>query len=223
MKRFPLSVALFFLLLSGWISSTVAQEGALNSVSIENRTGFELSHLFLSPGESGLWGVELLGSKATLKPERTVEYFVHYREECERFDVMAIDVDGDSYLLTDHEICDGQGESVTITLDDFRGPAPELVFVELRLVNELPYDIVYLFVSPADSPSWGADSLSTTGVLKKGRLASVYVPASQERATYHLMAVDEASDIYSFAIDVSADKSMYQFPIELADLHEVAN
>lgn len=199
-----------------------SQQSALNSVRFTNETGFEIAFLFFSPGDSDRWGPDLLGSGDTLRDGEAMEFFVHYPETCGSFDLMAIDTDGDSYLIWEYEICDGRPGEIEVTLDAFSGPAPELNFVELTLVNELPYQLLYLFLSPGDSQMWGVDYLSSAGVLTEGRTISFLVPAAEAAMTYDLISVDERSEIYSFAFDVDTSREEIMFPIELSDLQEMS-
>lgn len=216
MRRTLALAALLFPLILGGLSAQ-----ALNTVRFTNDTGFEIAFLFFSPGDSEVWGPDLLGAEGTLKDGEYAEFFVHYPEACGSFDFMAVDTDGDAYLIWDYQVCDGRAENVRVTLDDFQGPAPEMTYVELRLVNELPLEVFYLFVSPGDSAMWGVDYLSREGVLEKGRVSSLFVPAMGEAIQYDVIAVDEESDLYTFAIELDADEEVYQYPIEISDLQEV--
>ncbi len=217
MKRTLLAAAILLLVLGG----LHAQESALNTVRFTNNTGFEIAFLFFSPGDSEFWGPDLLGSEGTLQDGGYREFFVHYPEACGSFDFMAVDTDGDAYLIWDYQVCDGRGANVRVTLDDFQGPAPEMTYVELRLVNELPLEVFYLFISPGDSGMWGVDYLSSAGVLEKGRGSSFLVPAVGDAVGYDIIAVDEESDLYTFSIEVDASREAYQYPIEITDLQEV--
>lgn len=213
--------ALLFALVLGGAATVGAQESALNTVRFTNNTGFEIAFLFFSPGDSEFWGPDLLGSEETLLDGEYIEFFVHYPDSCGSFDFMAIDTDGDAYLIWDYQVCDGRAENVRVTLDAFNGPAPEMTYVELRLVNELPLDLYYLFLSPGDSRMWGVDYLSRAGFLERGRVISVLVPAMDDAVTYDVIAVDEDSDLYSFSIDLDASRESYHYPIEMSDLQEV--
>lgn len=221
MRRRSLLLTLATLWLLGTVDSPSAQESALNTVRFTNNTGFEIAFLFFSPGDSEFWGPDLLGSEETLRDGEHLEFFVHYPENCGSFDFMAIDTDGDAYLIWNYQVCDGRPENVRVTLEAFNGPAPEMSYVELRLVNELPLDLFYLFLSPGDSRMWGVDYLSRTGLLQRGRLASFLVPATEEPVTYDGVAVDEDSDLYRFSLEVDARRESYQYSIEMSDLQEV--
>ena len=212
--------AFLFALLLGILAwgNAFSQASGLNMVSFANETGFELAYLFFSPGDSEQWGPDLLGVSESLQSGESRDFFIHYPEECGSFDFMAVDTDGDAYLIWDYQICDGRSERVAVTLDEFNGPAPPMSYVDLRIINELPYDIFYLFLSPGDSRMWGVDYLSSPGVLESGRLSSFLVPATEEPVEYHLVAVDEQGDLYSFAMDLEAGEERYQFSIELGDL-----
>ncbi|MFP4535250.1 MAG: hypothetical protein ACLFNP_05975 [Spirochaetaceae bacterium] len=216
MKR-TLIVAGLLLVVLGGLS---AQESALNTVRFTNNTGFEIASLFFSPGDSEFWGPDLLGSEETLRDGEFREFFVHYPEACGSFDFMAVDTDGDAYLIWDYQVCDGRGANVRVTLDDLQGPAPEMSYVELRLVNELPLELFYLFISPGDSEMWGVDYLSRAGVMEKGRLTSFLLPVKGEAVGYDIIAVDEHSDLYTFSIEVDASRWVYEYPIEITDLQE---
>lgn len=221
MKRVTVIVLVALVILVIAVGSLGAQETALNTVRFTNNTGFEIAFLFFSPGDSDYWGPDLLGSEETLRDGEYVEFFVHYPDGCGSFDFMAIDIDGDAYLIWDYQVCDGRAENVRVTLDAFSGPAPEMTYVELRLVNELPLDIYYLFLSPGDSRMWGADYLSSAGLLAEGRVSSFLLPAMEESVVYDVIAVDQESDLYSFSVEIDAGRESYQYSIEMGDLQEV--
>lgn len=220
MKKMSMVLLVVLALLSAVAAH--AQQSGLNTVRFSNETGFEIAFLFFSPGDSDSWGPDLLGAGDTLRDGARIEFFLHYPDECGTFDLMAIDTDGDSYLIWEYQICGGEPEDIELTLDAFNGPAPEMSFVELTLFNELPYQLLYLFLSPGDSEMWGVDYLSSAGVLTEGRSVSFLVPAAEDSVTYDLIGVDERSEIYSFAFDVDASEEEIAFPIEMTDLQEVS-
>ena len=69
----------------------------LNRVSVNNDTGYDFLYLFISPGDSAHWGLDVLGATRTLDHGETVDFLVHYPESCGEFDFLAIDEDHDSY------------------------------------------------------------------------------------------------------------------------------
>ena len=120
-------------------------------------------------------------------------FYILYPDECNSFDIMAIDEEGDSYFIWDYEICDGYEEELEITLDDWDDEF-ELDLEEVTIINDTGYDIWYIFISPSDSDMWGIDHLDDETILYDGDSVEFLAPAG---ASFDVMLVDEDEDTYS--------------------------
>ncbi|MFW5685747.1 MAG: hypothetical protein ACOC0O_03750 [Spirochaetota bacterium] len=190
----------------------------LNRVTFVNDTGYDIIYLFFSPGDSEYWGADVLGTTRTLDDGEKVGFYIHYPEHSNNFDFMAIDEDGDAYLIWDYEIDDSGPATIEITLDHLEGgyDIPELATV--NLVNESGYDMWYVFFSPGDSSMWGIDMLDDETILETGETLSLFVPVSSNTTRYDFQSVDEDEDVYMFSVELSNAQSEYAWAIELSDL-----
>lgn len=216
MKRF------FLLVIVGVVTAAslwAINPGNLNSVTFYNNTGFDIWYLFFSPGDSNQWGADILGSTRTLDDGEEVGFFVHYPDRCNQFDFMAIDEDGDAYFIWDYQICDGREEFIEITLADYEpGEAVQLDFAEVSLMNDTPYDMYYVFVSPSDSQMWGIDMLDEFTILEPDDVLSLAIPVSKSQTLFDILAVDEDADRYVFRIELNNQQSSYRWAIEMSYL-----
>ena len=118
MKKFTLSVIFICILALFSAPAFAFDSDNLNSVTVYNETGFDIWYLHVSPEDSEGWGADVLGSERTLDDGEYLGFYILYPNECNSFDIMAIDEDGDSYIIWDYEFCDGYEEELEITLDD---------------------------------------------------------------------------------------------------------
>lgn len=193
----------------------------LNSISFYNNTGFDIWHLFFSPGESGVWGADILGSTQTLLNGQEREFYLHYPGRCGTFDFMAIDDEGDAYYIWDFDICDGDDAFFEITLDNYDPTGSvDFGFAEVRLQNDTPYEMYFVFFSPGDSEVLGIDMLDSETTLAPGDALSLLVPvtASAPASLYDVHAVDEELDDYAFRVEVDASSDSVSWSIEMSDL-----
>ena len=192
-------------------------EDDLNLITFENLTRRTIEFIFLSPGDSEYWGPEILGSERVLESRDSLGFWILYPEECNTFDIMAIDEDGGTLIIYDYEICDGSDELIEFVNKDMVDDAPDLEFVTIYIENDtLP--IYYIFISPSDSEYWGVDYLDETTILEMEESVSFLFPISNETIEFDLMAVDEDFDEYQFSFDVDEDSDEYTFAIEISDL-----
>ena len=83
-------------------------------VDVTNRTGFTLWHLYVSPASASDWEEDLLDSDEVMEDGQTKRItLTGYKSP--RFDVRAIDSDGDSYTRMDINVREAD---VVFTLDD---------------------------------------------------------------------------------------------------------
>ena len=190
----------------------------LNRITFVNNSGFDMYYLFFSPGDSEYWGADILGTTRTLNNGKKLSFYLHYPDRTNNFDFLAIDEDGDAYLVWDYAITDGDEAVIEITLDQYDGgfQMPELT--TLDLTNETGYDMWYVFLSPGDSMMWGVDMLDDETILATGDSLSLFVPVSDDAARYDFLGVDEDEDTYQFYIELSNARSNYSVPIEISDL-----
>jgi hypothetical protein len=191
----------------------------LNRVTFVNSTGFDIVYLFFSPGDSDYWGADVLGTTRTLDDGEKVSFYIHYPDPSNEFDFLAIDEDGDAYIIWNYEITDGTPALIEITLDDFEGgyDLPELATV--TFTNDTGYDIWYVFFSPGDSNMWGIDMLDDETILEAGETVSLFVPATDSPVPYDFQGVDVDEDEYEiWGIELSDRSLEYDVSIEPSDI-----
>ena len=192
-------------------------EGDLNLITFSNLTRNEILYIFLSPGDSEYWGPEILGASRTLEPNGTLGFYILYPNECDTFDIMAVDDEGGTIILWDYQICDGEEELIEFVRKDLTDDPPEMDFVTVYISNDtLP--IYYIFISPSDSGMWGVDYLDENTILEMDGMVGFLFPVPDESTSYDLMAVDEEADTYEFSFEVDAYSDELVFPIEIDDL-----
>ncbi|TVQ23514.1 MAG: hypothetical protein EA382_09785 [Spirochaetaceae bacterium] len=214
LRRFGLAAALVALVATQSYSFDAA---SLNRVTFVNRTGYDFVYLFFSPGDSEYWGPDILGATRTLNNGERLSFFISYPDRSNTFDFMAIDVDGDAYIIWDYVIRDGRESVIEITFDLFDGAYDLASLALVNLRNDTGYDMYYVFFSPGDSDMWGVDMLDATTILGTGEALSLFVPVAGP-TRYDFMGVDEDGDVYEFWVDLRPDQMEYTFAIELSDL-----
>ena len=190
----------------------------LNRVTFVNHTGYDIWYLFFSPGDSEYWGADILGTTRTLDDGEKLSFYIHYPDYSNAFDFMAIDEDGDAYLIWDYEISDDRAVTIEITMADYDGGYDMPDLAEVYLTNDTGYDMWYIFFSPGDSSMWGVDMLDDETILFDGETLDLYVPVSRSTTRYDFQGVDEDEDVYEFWVELSNREDEYSFLIELSDL-----
>ena len=193
------------------------EEDHLNLVTFSNLTRETIEFIFLSPGDSEYWGPEILGSERVLERRDSLGFWILYPDECNTFDIMAIDEDGDTFVIYDYEICDGEDELIEFVNKDMVDDSPDMDFVTIHIENDT-IPIYYIFISPSDSTYWGVDYLDETTILDTAEYVSFLFPISDDIVEFDLMAVDEDGDEYQFSFDVDEDSDEYTFVVEISDL-----
>ena len=218
MKQFATVLAVVLMLLVSTGAVFGVDPANLNRLTIANDTGFDILYLFVSPGDSDLWGADILGTTRTLDDGEELTFFVHYPDRSNDFDVLAIDVDGDAYLIEDYTVTDGTPASLGIGFDTYQGSYDLDQFGQVDLINDTGYDMWYIFFSPGDSQMWGIDMLGGTAILETGETLSLFVQVSSDADQYDFLGVDEDEDLYSFSVELSDARDRFEYLIEITDL-----
>lgn len=190
----------------------------LNLITFENRTGDDISYIFLSPSDSIHWGSDILGSTRLLGDDEDIGFYIHYPERCNEFDIYAVSSDDAAYLVYGFEICDDEEANVRLTSSNLDDNAPDFDFTTVTLENETDYELWYIFFSPGDSNMWGVDQLDEATILYPGDSVSVLLPVGAEDVRYDVRAIDEDNDTYSFYVEIEPDSEVHVFSIENSDL-----
>ena len=132
---------------------------------------------------------------------------------------MAVDEDYDAYYRWDAEICDDRENRISLTLKDYAEEnVSEIELIEVAFVNETPYDMWLVFLSPSDSQYLGVDVLGGRTVIGQGDGTAMYIPVGRDEVLYDMISFDEDGDRYSFQIGINNSESAITWPIEMTDL-----
>jgi hypothetical protein len=217
MRRIMLAAAAFITVSAAAVFAFNPDE--LNKITFQNTTGTKIEMIFLSPGDSKLWGPDIIGADYFLKDGGTVGYYVHYPEKSFTFDIMATDDNGNKFEVRDFVMKDGKEASVKITPKSLNATAPEFTLATVHIDNNTGHELQYLFVSPSDSDAWGVDLLDEETTVADGDSHSFVLAVGKNKVKYNLMGVDENDDEYQFnmTIDPKAKKE-FTWAIEPGDL-----
>lgn len=190
----------------------------LNTVTFHNDTGYDIHYLFFSPGDSTSWGVDILGSEGIFPAGSSLGYYIHYPDQSNEFDLLAVDADGDAYRRPGVRITDGTPLSISITMDDYKGSYYLPQLVELDLANDTGYEIQYLFISPGDSRMWGIDLLGDNRILASGGNVRAMVQLATVPLRVDVHGVDAERDSYQFSMLLDEGDALIEREITLSDL-----
>jgi hypothetical protein len=111
MKRVALCAAGVFML--ACLTAPAAHAGAKANVTVHNNSEFAIHNFFMSPSEQNHWGTDQLGDDVIGKGAK----FTLTDIPCNNYDVKLVDEDGDECVVSDVDICGGNG-NWNITDDD---------------------------------------------------------------------------------------------------------
>ena len=84
-----------------------------NSVTVKNKSDWEIHQFFLSPVDTDKWGPDQLGEEVI----STGDTFTLNGIPCDSYDVMLVDEDGDECVVPEVDIC-GDNQGWIINNDD---------------------------------------------------------------------------------------------------------
>lgn len=218
MKRTVAGALLIGMTLVIAVAAFAVDPADLNRVTFANRTGFKVSYLFFSPRGSEYWGADILGTGRSLQDGENVGFYIHYPDSSNSFDFLAIDENGDAYLVWDYEVSDDFPPVIEITPDDREGGYDHGRLATVNLVNDTGYDIWYAFFSPTDSAVLGIDVLDDETILETGDTLSMLIPATGSPVVYDFTGIDVDEDSYRLSVEISDHTLVYERPIEFSDL-----
>lgn len=217
-KQRLIFAAILLLSIAGRAQAQGIDPSNLNLITFHNETGGTIEYVFLSPGDSGHWSTDILGSQRVLDNRDSLGFYIHYPNRCDDFDIMAIGANGSAFTLFDYQICDGREAHITLDRKSLDESAPQLDLVEIVVENDLNYEIQYLFFSPGDSIMWGVDQLDANTILQPGQSFSVLLPVQDREVRYDVQAVDEDHDSYTFFVEVDNSRDRFTFEVEPRDM-----
>lgn len=158
-------------------------------LTVVNRTGRSIVHLFASPRESRFWGVDTLLRPDRIDPGEARSFYLS-RTGSGAFDLLAVDEAGDAFIVWDHLTGHGSVTRVELTAANRESGYDHPRYTALRVENRGETDIWYLFVHPDDVPSGGIEILGATMILERGETISITVPILAEAVRYAVIGID---------------------------------
>ena len=166
------------------------------SVTVVNNTGYPVSEVYISQTASEFWGNNLLRNRNIASGASSSFKLPYALDVVNRYDIRLVDTDGDTY--TRMNILVSAGVSIVFTFDDFYfdnvstfdGPP-------VSIMNDTGYTVLEVYISPADSDSWGQDRLAGGQILPSGESVTLNLPLAIETMdTYDIRLVDSDGDSY---------------------------
>jgi hypothetical protein len=157
-------------------------EGA--SLEITNESGVEVWYVYLSPSEADQWGEDWLGDEAIIRDGETYT------------------IEGIPEGTYDVRAEDENEEVIEVWYDqDFEGKMTWTIvgLASLEITNESADTIAYVYISPADSSTWGEDWLGDD-MIDAG---ASYVVDGISRDTYDVKATDAEDELVEVVYNVS--------------------
>lgn len=190
--------------------------GALDSISVINRTGYDIFYLYVSPESSDSWGDDVLGDEVLLDGSSITVSLEEYSDLC-RFDIKAVDSDNDSYIKWEYDACDLS--KVILTLEDlYLDEADEGGSQDFTILNETGFTIYHIYVSPDYADDWEEDLLGADEVLLSGEPFEVSFSGYGDHCVFDIKLVDDEGDSYSrWGVDLCA-ASLVTFTLDDLDL-----
>lgn len=220
---FVLFVILFFLVDTdfGILPAYGGIPQELNRIIVMNETGRPITQLFSSPGDSSVWGPDLIAGLGTLAYGSMRSFFIHYTSACARFSFTAIDDFGSVYQVHDLQVCNGEEALLTISLEHAVDASEIQYLKRIRVIlsNSVHRDFWYLFFSPRDSKMWGVDILDDISTLPVGSSRVYWLMVPPEGADYDILGFDEVDRSYAKKIRISPSDDPLYIELSEADYH----
>ena len=176
-------IALLALLVSGLaalpFASHAQKKGA--KVTIENKSDWDLDHLYIAPVNTTKWGPDQFGDANVQHGES----FTITNIPCDTYDIKLVDEDGDECVIEDVDLCK-TNNVWTITNKMLQKVKAAKVTIE----NKSDWDLHHFYLTPVDRVSWGPDQFGDH-VVKHGESFTLTNIACD---LYDIKLVDEDGD-----------------------------
>lgn len=186
----------------------------VNHMTVENRTGQRIDHLFIVHAVSRQDGFDLLVPGAEIGAGESRRFYLGYPGRCGNLRVTAVSADRQAITIESFRVCDGQPAILTLSHEDRWRPQHLGRFSTVAFENGTDRIFRHLFVTPEDAAIWGADHLPAGLECPPGCTLRLRVPTSVITETYGVLAIDDLERNYSFAIDVGSDAGDQVYEIE---------
>ena len=207
-------IGLSIIVLFGLGFTAFADQG---EVIVLNRTGYDIYYLYISPESSDSWGDDLLGDEEILADGSHASVAVPGLGKFCVFDLKAVDLDDDSYVKWDLDLCDAG--KIVITMDDYaedESTQEEGAVQDFVLINNTGFTVWHIYISPDYSDNWEEDLLGETEILSDGERFPITFNGYDDHCVFDIKVVDSEGDEYTkFGVDLC---SLYEVEFTLDDL-----
>ena len=186
----------------------------LNRITFANESGVTIEYLFFAPADSNSWGADILGAGRRIAPEDRVGFYIYYPSDLDSFDLLAVDENGDAYIVWDYRMPAEAPVVIRISEENLESGYDAPTFASVELENATEYDIWFAFFTPTDSSVAGIDVLEESRILEAGETLSLRVPVETETTEYLFQGVDVDRDTYRFTMEISSRRLVYRERIE---------
>ncbi|PIE53077.1 hypothetical protein CSA37_02980 [Candidatus Fermentibacteria bacterium] len=190
--------------------------GCYEKVPLKVTNGLEMYDIhciYISRNSDDVWGTNHLPGTDILGPGRTAEILVLPG----RYDIQAMDQDGDTYTLNDVQV-PSDGFEWTVTIDQIDAntttqAAASAGNCSIIITNDLGgWNIEGIWISSSESSSWGENYLQGE-ILYQGDSFTAFVQPD----TYDIYLIDNDDDTYT-RWGVTVTESGYDWKVTLSDL-----
>lgn len=207
------AVSLAFGLFVGGVADAI-DPADLNRITFVNDSGLTIEYLFFAPADSISWGADILGASRRIAPGDRVGFYIYYPAELNAFDLLAVNENGDAYIIWEYEMPREAPVVVRLTEENLESGYDAPAFATVELENATEYDIWFAFFTPADSSVAGIDVLEESRILEAGETLRLRVPVETEPTEYLFQGVDVDRDTYQFTMEISSRRLLYRETIE---------
>jgi hypothetical protein len=202
MRKITLNI-LFFLVSLAALS---AQQNP--SITIVNNTGYTIWYVYISQTASDNWGSDRLGSGKTIPDGDSVSLQLPSPIDAEnQYDIGLEDSNGDIY--TKYNIQVSANARIVFTSDDYDNNLTKAAYSgpSITVVNNTGNKVLYVFMCPIHSDSWGRNKLGSGETIPDGGSISLQLPyLIGDVNRYHIGMEDSNGDTYKkYDVQVSAN------------------
>lgn len=198
------------------LSALSSQE--LSRVTFVNETGVSIRYLFSSSTGTSKWGPDLLGPRS-FAYGASISYYLHYRNSHEFLDFLALDKDGDAYLIQGRKIVDGTDPVVRIGRGNYIGSYRDFRTTRVNVTNATNRSFSYLFFAPKEAKDWGFDLLNDSTTLESGDTLSFAVPVGTKDQLFEILVLGKDQTVVQRQVSLAVSKPEVYIDITFNDLH----
>ena len=173
----------------------------MSEITFINRlaSGCSIEFVFVAPSGGNAWGPDLLkkASAPGIKPQKLISdaemsCYIYSLRDGAGYDVLAMDGNGDSYVIYNVRVNSGNEAVVPVTeLTRNMKAIAGLLLDTVTIVNDTGEDLYYLFFSPPGSDLWGIELLNRETTLPSGERMVFIIIGARSGFSREVLAFDK--------------------------------